>query len=89
MNSTWDPSLSGAFTYPAIIHMPSNNQPVWLQRQPQLDATVLQNDKRNKARKYAAEDWEALKLEIARLYNNGTLSSIMRLMKERHGFDAT
>ncbi|PVH71368.1 hypothetical protein DL98DRAFT_596999 [Cadophora sp. DSE1049] len=87
MDPIWDLSLSEAFTHPATIHILSNNQPIWLQPQPQLDATVPLNRKRNKARKYPEEDWEAQKQEITRLYEKNTLDSIMKLMKERHGFD--
>jgi len=89
MDSLWDPSLSEALTYPATIRIPLNNQPIWLQPQPQLDATVPLDRKQNKAREYTAEDWEAQKQEITRLYEKNTLASIMKLMKERHGFDPT
>jgi hypothetical protein len=43
----------------------------------------------NEARKYAAKDWEDRKPEIARLYESGTLESVMKFMREKYGFDAT
>ena len=78
MDSIWDPSL-----------IPSDHQPVWLQSQPQLDATVPLDSEQNKARKYTMEDWETQRPEITRLYEENTLNSVMKLMKERHGLDAT
>jgi hypothetical protein len=48
-----------------------------------------QSDRQNEARKYTAQDWEVMKSEIARLYESGTLGSVMRVMREEHGFDAT
>jgi hypothetical protein len=43
----------------------------------------------NKIRKYSREDWNAQRPEITRLYENGTLESVMKFMRERYGLDAT
>ncbi|KAM3070358.1 hypothetical protein ACMFMG_010189 [Clarireedia jacksonii] len=89
MDSIWYPSFPEVTTYPATFHIPSHNQPVWPQPQPQLDAPVLLENEQSKARGYTAKDWEAQKQEITRLYENNTLDSIMRIMRERYGLDAT
>jgi hypothetical protein len=43
----------------------------------------------SEVRKYRAEEWNAWKPEITRLYENDTLQSVMKYMRERHGLDAT
>ena len=43
----------------------------------------------SEARKCTAKDWEDMKSEIARLYESGTLESVMKFMREKYGFDAT
>jgi hypothetical protein len=40
-------------------------------------------------RKYTAEDWDAQKLEITRLYNDNTLERVRDFMRKQHGLDAT
>jgi hypothetical protein len=40
-------------------------------------------------RKYTAEDWDAQKSEITRLYNDNTLESVRGIMRTQHGLDAT
>jgi hypothetical protein len=40
-------------------------------------------------RKYTAEDWEAQKSEITRLYNDNTLEIVRDFMRKQHGLDAT
>jgi hypothetical protein len=42
-----------------------------------------------KTRKYSREDWNAQRSEITRLYESGTLESVMNFMRERYGLDAT
>jgi hypothetical protein len=89
MDSTWNPWFSEVFTSPATIHIPSNNQPAWLQPQPQSDAAAPPGSERTEAKKFTAGDWETHEQEITRLYDENSLASIMKLMKERHGLEAT
>jgi hypothetical protein len=89
MDSTWYPSFSDPFPYPATIHIPSNNQPAWLQPQPQPDAAAPLGSERTETKKFTARDWETHEQEITRLYDENSLPSIMKLMKERHGLEAT
>jgi hypothetical protein len=42
-----------------------------------------------KLRKYSREDWDIQRPEITRLYEDGTLDSVMKSMRERYGLDAT
>jgi hypothetical protein len=48
-----------------------------------------QNCQQNEARKYTANDWEDMRPNIARLYDSGTLESVIRSMREEYGFEAT
>jgi len=43
----------------------------------------------NDIRKYTPEDWNVQRSEITRLYENDTLGSVMKFMRERYGLDAT
>ncbi|OBT47133.1 hypothetical protein VE00_03127 [Pseudogymnoascus sp. WSF 3629] len=45
--------------------------------------------RQNETRKYTTRDWDAQRLEITRLYDNGTLESVMKFMRDRHRLDAT
>jgi hypothetical protein len=50
---------------------------------------LQQNGQQNEPRKYTAKEWEEMKPEIARLYNSGSLESVVKSIREEHGFDAT
>ena len=45
--------------------------------------------RQNVARKYTADDWEEHRAEIASLYENGTLESVIQFMNQRYGLEAT
>jgi hypothetical protein len=45
--------------------------------------------KHTTARKYTAKDWDAQRPETVRLYENGTLESVIIYMREQYGLDAT
>jgi hypothetical protein len=105
MDSLWNQAHWDSFMPVTAIYMPWDNQPVQeqtqsqpqpqppsqpqLQPQLQLHAVLPLGVKQNKARKYTAEDWEAQKPEITRLYENKTLKSVMDFMREQHGLGAT
>ena len=95
MDSLWNQAHWEAFMPPATMYIPSNNQPtqpqiqLQLQPQPQLHAILPLGSKQNEARKYTAKDWDEQRLEITRLYENNTLNSVVEVMRERHGLDAT
>jgi hypothetical protein len=76
-------------TGPQAALNPASNPPgqfVW----PFNSATFIQPaDVPKELRKYTAEDWEAQKSEITRLYNDNTLESVRDFMKKQHGLDAT
>ena len=67
--------------------MPSTSQP--LQLQPQLYTMAPLAGRQNETRKYTTRDWDAQRLEITRLYDNGTLESVMKFMRDYHRLDAT
>jgi hypothetical protein len=50
---------------------------------------ILPADGPKELRKYTAEDWDAHKSEITRLYNDNTLESVRDFMRKQHGLDAT
>jgi ribulose bisphosphate carboxylase small subunit len=59
------------------------------QQQPQLHATFPLGSKQSEARKFTAKDWEELRSEITRLYENNALNKVIELMAEQHGLSAT
>ena len=71
----------------ATFSVPSNNQPA--QPQPQCHAMLPPASQQSKIRKYSPKDWDAQRPEITRLYENDTLESVMKFMRERYGLDAT
>lgn len=79
----------------ATFSIPLNNEPtqpqpqLQPQSQSQLHGMFLPAGKQNKSRKYAPEDWDAQRPEITRLYENNTIESVIKFMRERHGLDAT
>ncbi|PQE13220.1 kinesin light chain 3 protein [Rutstroemia sp. NJR-2017a BBW] len=89
MDSTWYPSFSEPPTYPATIPILPNDQAAWLQPQPQSVDSIPLGSGQTKAKKFTAEDWETHEQEIRKLYDGSSLPSIVRLMKERHGLEAT
>ena len=95
MDWLWDQTHREASILPATIYMPSNNQPArpqthsQLQPQPQLHTMLPPGSKQNEARKYTTKDWDEQRSEITRLYESNTLNSVVELMRERHGLDAT
>ena len=71
-------------------NQPELQQAQWQpQPQAQLHAIFPSGIKQNEVRKYTAKDWEEQRPEIARLYEDNTLSKVMELMREQHGLDAT
>jgi hypothetical protein len=68
---------------------PLPTQHAYIEHQPQWYATHTLAGEQKEARKYTAKDWDAQRSEILRLYKNGTLKSVMKFMRERHGLDAT
>jgi hypothetical protein len=50
---------------------------------------ILPADGPKELRKYTAEDWDAQRSEITRLYNDNTLESVRDFMRKQHGLDAT
>jgi hypothetical protein len=97
MDSLWDQADWEAFLPSATIYMSSNNLLAWPQTQlhphpqpqPELHAMVPLGSRQSEARKYTAEDWDAQRPEITRLYENNTLNGVMEIMRERYGLDAT
>ncbi|PQE15996.1 kinesin light chain protein [Rutstroemia sp. NJR-2017a WRK4] len=89
MDSMWYYRISEPPTYPATIRIPSNDQAARLQPQPQSVGSMQLGGEQTKAKKFTAGDWEAHEKEITRLYNKNSLVTIMNLMKERHGLEAT
>jgi hypothetical protein len=89
MDSTWHPSVSGPSTYPATIHILPNDQAAWLQPQHQSVTSIPLGNGQTKEKKFTAEDWETHEQEIRKLYDGSSLPNIMKLMKERHGLEAT
>ena len=61
------------------------------QPQPRLQwqAPLLLAGVREKARQFTATDWEVHRLEITNLYENGTLESLMKYMRDKHGLQST
>ncbi|KAF4628664.1 hypothetical protein G7Y89_g9490 [Cudoniella acicularis] len=85
---SWHPANLETMEPPPISHS-INNLPVQSE-QPFNSHTFLPPAARpNVPRKYTAEDWEAQKSEIARLYNDGTLENVRNFMSQRHGLNAT
>jgi hypothetical protein len=76
---------------PATFSVPSNSQPAQPQPQPQPQhyAMLPPASQQNDIRKYTPEDWNVQRSEITRLYENDTLGSVMKFMRERYGLDAT
>jgi hypothetical protein len=74
---------------PATFSMPSNSQHAQPQLQPQYYAMLPPANQQNEIRKYKPEDWKVQRPEITRLYENDTLGSVMKFMRERYGLDAT
>jgi hypothetical protein len=70
---------------------PQNQWPPQMQPQPQPQLHVIfpLGNKQGEARKYTAKDWEELKSEITRLYENNPLNKVVELMAEQHGLSAT
>jgi len=56
---------------------------------PQYHAMLPPASQQEKLRKYSREDWNDQRREITRLYENGTLESVMKFMREQYGLDAT
>ena len=69
------------FSVPSSIHS--------AQPQPQCHAMLPPASQQEKLRKYSREDWNDQRLEITRLYENGTLESVMKFMREQYRLDAT
>jgi hypothetical protein len=69
---------------PARPHPQPHPQP-----QPQLHAMLPPGSKQDKARKYTAKDWDEQRPEIIKLYESNTLNSVVEIMRDCHGLDAT
>ena len=76
-----------AFVPAANSNVPASSEPAYSREQ--SHGMPTSTDKSHEARKYTAEDWESQRPEITRLYENGTLESVMKFMREQHGLDAT
>ena len=74
---------SEAFLPPGDFSIPSNSEST------QAHDIFPQHGKQNKRRMYTAEDWDAQRSEITRLYENNTLEGVMEFMREQYGLDAT
>lgn len=73
----------------AVVSVSSNNQPA--QPQLQFHAVLQPASQESEVRKYQTEDWDDRRQEITRLYlyENETLESVRKFMRERYGLDAT
>jgi hypothetical protein len=95
MDSPWSQTYWNAFIPSTSIDIAPNYQPVPLQTQwppqpqSQLHAIFPLDSNQSEARKYTAKDWEELRLEITRLYENNPLTKVMELMTVQHGLSAT
>jgi Clr5 domain len=78
---------SETFTPPTCFSKTPNDQPV--QPQPHIYTISPVASKQAALREFIALDWDVQKTEIARLYENNTLGSVMKFMREQHGLDAT
>ena len=73
----------------AAFSISSNNQSA--QPQPQFHAMLPADSQQCEVQKYRAEDWDAQRPEITRLYlyENETLESVRKFMREQYALDAT
>lgn len=86
MDLSQDQAQRDAFT-PVSVSMSSQ----LTQPEPQSDLhamSPLTITPKNEVRKYTAKEWRMHKREITRLYVDNTLSNVMQVMREKHGFDA-
>ena len=84
IHSDWD-----ALIPEAGETLTSNSQLGPPQLEPQSDNMFSPVGMHTEIRKYTKKDWEAYKPEITRLYESNTLDTVIKVMRERHGLDAT
>jgi len=79
----------GAFMNLQSFSAPLNTQ--YAQAEPQMlwHTSFPPVGEQNDTRKYTAKDWDARRLEITELYENGTLDNVIKSMKTRYGLEAT
>jgi hypothetical protein len=99
MESLWSQTHRTALIPSTSIDRATNDQPVRPQTQwppqtqpppqPQSHAIFPLGSKQSEVRKFTAKDWEELRSEITRLYENNALNKVIELMAEQHGLSAT
>lgn len=89
MDSPWNQGHWEAFMLQPGFYIHPNNQPPQPEPQWQSHGMPPPAGKQNEARKYTVKDWDAQRLEIARLYEENTLESVREFMRKQHGLDAT
>jgi hypothetical protein len=90
MDSQWNHTeLVGYMPVPASFSIPSNNQFAQPEPQSYVHTRPSLVARQTEVRKYTATDWNTHRAEITRLYEENTLPTVMKFMREKYGLDAT
>ncbi|KAH9211156.1 hypothetical protein DL95DRAFT_412334 [Leptodontidium sp. 2 PMI_412] len=90
MDSPWNHAGLEGFIPPlAFFSLPSNNRFTQPEPQSHVHTRPSLAGRQMEVRKYTTNDWNTHRAEITRLYEDETLPTLMKFMRQNHGLDAT